>query len=290
MKHVINHHVVLSQVPEGPLVPWLKGFAEDLNRQGYARRSIGDRIRLAAGFGRWLGQEGIDPDRVNSEHPAQYLGYRAQLRAIQYGDPSTLRRFLDYLRIEAVIPAETVPACAETEVQRCVRDYVHYLGEPCGLAPATIQAYMPFVRTFLEHCFGRGQVILSNLQADDVVGFVQNMAPGMARKRAKFMTAALRSFLRYVRYRDGGAPDLVAAVPAVANWSMTSVPRAIGADQVQQLCQYRPHHRHGASRLRHYAASCATGTACERSRLSRTRRHRLAGSNVACADQGGRTQ
>ena len=235
MKHVINHQVVLSQVPEGPLAPWLEGFAESLSSQGYARSSVSRRILLAAGFSRWLGQEGIDPDCVNSGHPARYLRYRAQLRVIQYGDPSTLRRFLDYLRIEAVIPAETVPARAETEVQRCVRDYVHYLDEACGLASATIKSYMPFVRTFLEHCFGKGQVILANLQADDVVGFVQNMAPGMARKRAKLMTTALRSFLRYVRYRDGGLPDLAAAVPVVANWSMTSVPRAIPADRVQRL-------------------------------------------------------
>lgn len=49
------------------------------------------------------------------------------------------------------------------------------------------------------------------------------------------MTTALRSFLRYVCYRGEGMPDLVAAVPTVANWSMTSLPRAISAEQVSQL-------------------------------------------------------
>ena len=78
-------------------------------------------------------------------------------------------------------------------------------------------------------------MIPSNLQAADVVGFVRDRAPGMSGKRAKVMTTALRSFLRYVRFRDGGVPDLAAAVPAVANWSLTSVPRAIPADQVQRL-------------------------------------------------------
>ena len=235
MKHVINHHVVLSQVPEGPLAPWLEGFAEVLSGQGYARWSIKNKIRLAASFSRWLGQEEIDPDRVNSEHPAQYLRYRAQHLASHDGAQSTLRHFLDYLRIEAVIPADTFPARSETDVQRCVRDYEHYLREVCGLAPGSIQGYVLFARIFLEHRFGTEQVTFSNLLADDVVGFVRDMASRMTKKRAKFMTAALRSFLRYVRYREGGVPDLVAAVPAVANWSMTSVPRAIGADQVQQL-------------------------------------------------------
>ena len=49
------------------------------------------------------------------------------------------------------------------------------------------------------------------------------------------MTTALRSFLRYVRYRGEVPLDLAAAVPVVANWSMTSIPRAIPADQVRRL-------------------------------------------------------
>ncbi len=54
-------------------------------------------------------------------------------------------------------------------------------------------------------------------------------------KRAKLLTSALRSFLRYARYRGEVTLDLAAAVPVVANWSMPSIPRAIGADQVRQL-------------------------------------------------------
>jgi integrase len=45
----------------------------------------------------------------------------------------------------------------------------------------------------------------------------------------------LRSFLKYTRYRGYIRLDLAAAVPAVANWSMPSIPRAIAADQVRRL-------------------------------------------------------
>ena len=235
MKHVINHQVVLSQVPEGPLATWLEGFADAANRQGYGRWSICRRVRLAAGFSRWLEQEKIEPNHISSDHPAQYLRYRARRQRLHPGDAAALRHLIDYLRLEAVIPAETVPARRETEVQRCVLAYEQYLGEARGLAPATILNYVPFVRTFLQHRFGTGQVILSTLRAGDVVGFVQHMAPGMNKKRAKIMTTALRSFLHYVRRRGEAVVDLVAAVPVVANWSMDSVPRAISADQVHRL-------------------------------------------------------
>src|SRR5438093_1498069 len=67
------------------------------------------------------------------------------------------------------------------------------------------------------------------------VRFVQSQAPRLHPKRAKLLTTALRSFLQYVRYRGEVTLDLAGAVPVVANWSMTSLPRAIATDQVRQL-------------------------------------------------------
>jgi integrase len=49
------------------------------------------------------------------------------------------------------------------------------------------------------------------------------------------MTSALRSFFRFARYRGKVKLDLGAAVPVVPHWTMTTVPRAIPADQVRQL-------------------------------------------------------
>jgi site-specific recombinase XerD len=104
-----------------------------------------------------------------------------------------------------------------------------------ALARPTIINYVPFIRSFLEDRFGHGRVTLSRLCAGDVVGFVQRQAPRLHLKRAKLMTTALRSFLRYARYLGEVRLDLAAAVPVVANWSMSSIPRGISAEQVRQL-------------------------------------------------------
>jgi site-specific recombinase XerC len=94
---------------------------------------------------------------------------------------------------------------------------------------------VPFTRGFLADRFGKGRVTLSQLCAGDVVRFVQRQAPRLHVKRAKQLTTALRSFLHYARYRGDIALDLAAAVPTVANWSMSSIPRAIPAGAVRQL-------------------------------------------------------
>ena len=80
-----------------------------------------------------------------------------------------------------------------------------------------------------------GPVTLSRLCASDVVRFVQRQAPRLHTKTAKLMTTALRSFLQYARYLGEVTLDLAAAVPIVANWSMTSIPRAISTEHVRQL-------------------------------------------------------
>jgi site-specific recombinase XerD len=64
---------------------------------------------------------------------------------------------------------------------------------------------------------------------------VQCRAQRLHLGRAKILVSALRSFLRYARYRGDIRSDLVAAVPSVANWSMASIPRGIAPDQVRQL-------------------------------------------------------
>ncbi|HLE37782.1 MAG TPA: site-specific integrase, partial [Candidatus Acidoferrales bacterium] len=46
-------------------------------------------------------------------------------------------------------------------------------------------------------------------------------------------TTALRSFLRFARYRGDIDKDLAACVPAVANWKLSTIPRAIPSSQVE---------------------------------------------------------
>ncbi len=235
MKCVINKQVVLSRPPEGPLAAHMLLFAKSVSEQGYSLGSLGKHVRIAACFSRWLKQKGIGVRSICSDHPVRYLRYRARHVQLWPGDAAALGHLIDFLRREGVIPAEKISARRLTSVERYAEGYEQYLREARALATATIVNYVPFIREFLEDCFGRGRVRLSRLCAGDVVRFVQRLATRLHLKRAKLMTTALRSFLRYARYCGEVTLDLAAAVPVVANWSMTSIPRAIAVDQVRQL-------------------------------------------------------
>jgi site-specific recombinase XerD len=213
----------------------MDSFAKWASEQGYALCSLRRQVLIAACFSRWLGQNGVRLRSVSSEHAAQYLRYRARRVRPQQGDAAALRYLIEFLSRGGVIPAEKIPVPRPTAVERCAQAFEHYLREDRALATATIINYVPFIRSFLEGRFGNGTVKLSGLCAGDVARFVQRQAARLHLKRAKLLTTALRSFLQYARYRGEVTVDLAAAVPVVANWSMTSLPRAIATDQVRQL-------------------------------------------------------
>lgn len=235
MKCFIDKQVVLLRAPEGPVAEHIRPFAASLRERGYTLASIHRQVLLATCFCLWLKRKQVALRSITSDHPPQYLRYRARKLRRREGDAAALSRLLAFLRCERVIPTEKISSRPPTPAERCTQMYEHHLRDARGLAKATIINYVPFIRGFLADSFGHGPVILSHLSACDVMKFVKRQAPRLRPKRAKLLTSALRSFLQYVRYLGKAKTDLAAAVPAVANWSMSSIPRAIAADQVRQL-------------------------------------------------------
>ena len=235
MRFIIDDKIVLSQPLDGPLAAQIAAFAKWGKEQGYARRSRYRQVLLAACFSRWLGQQAISVRDVSSQHQTRYLRSRARRVQIHRGDAAALRQFVEFLRHQGVVIIENISPRHLTPIERTVQMFERYLRNERMLAEPTIINYLPFVRRFLADRFGDGPVMLARLRTGDVVRFIQRQAPRLHLKRAKLLITALRSFLNYARYRGDIALDLAAAVPPVANWRMTSIPRAIPADVVRHL-------------------------------------------------------
>jgi integrase/recombinase XerD len=235
MRNIIIEGVVLSRPLEGPLAAYIGSFAQWRDQQGYRLYSIHRQVLIAARFSQWLGQENVRLRTVSFEHAERYLRWRRRRERLRRGDVAALKRFVEFLVREGVIPPAKITPVRPTGFERCTRDYERYLREERVLAAATILNYVPFVRAFLKDRFGNGPVALSRLSPRDVIRFVQRQARRLRPKRTKLLTSALRSFLQYGRYRGEVTVDLASAVPIVPNWSLTQLPRAIEPGQVRQL-------------------------------------------------------
>jgi site-specific recombinase XerD len=114
-------------------------------------------------------------------------------------------------------------------------EFLRYLLQERGLSKATLQYYVPFIDQFLSERFRNKPVNLSTLRAGDVIGFVQRHVHRFSPGRAKLLVTALRSFCRYLRHHGEIAVDLAACVPAVPNWSKSTLPRFLPPGTVQRV-------------------------------------------------------
>ena len=234
MDRLFKDSLTLLRMREGPLGDYVDLLAGQLHQQGYALDTARLWIRLVADFSRWLKRRGIDVGRIAPDEVGRYLKCRARHHRRRPMDAVYLKRFLDVLRRENILAEEDV--LIETGAgEQLAAKFGLYLRQERALCDSTVAWHLYFAKQFLIDRFGRGPICVAELCATDVVGFVQRYAAHLHRQRARAMTIALRSFLRYLRYCGNISADLAACVPAVPNWSMTSVPRSLEPGQVQQI-------------------------------------------------------
>jgi integrase/recombinase XerD len=235
MRYAVSNQIVLSRPPEGPIASHIASFASALSKQGFCLRWLRYQVRLVVTFSRWLKQRHIELRSVCDDHVIRYLRYRSRHLQPRLGAAPALKRLLDFLRHDGLVPVEKKLPPRLTPAARWVKGYEGYLRETRGLAEGTIRIHVPLIHDFLSDRFANGQIVPSQLCARDVITFVQLKVSCRRPQYAKRVTFVLRSFFRYLRYRGDITLDLSAAVPAVANWSMTAIPRAIPADQARTL-------------------------------------------------------
>lgn len=229
MKQVFRAHRLCKQ--DSPLGPFIDSYAAEMRGEGYAQQTSEVQIRLVADFGHWLARRRMQAQEITAELFQPYLRARARRRRPTRNDRSALHRLLDLLVRQEVVAAPVLPVT--TPAERLRSEFRLYMQQERALASTTQACYLTFVSEFLTERFGAGSVDLSGLCAADVTGFVRRRAVTIQSKRVQLMTTALRSFLRFARYRGDIDKDLAACVPAVANWKLSTIPRALPPDQVE---------------------------------------------------------
>ena len=101
-----------------------------------------------------------------------------------------------------------------------------------GATPATCRGYTFFVGEFLRATFGTSRLRFLEMSADDVISFVADRAARSSSETAKLATTALRSFFQYLQMQGGCPEHLVDAIPIVAFWKRSRLPKILDDEQL----------------------------------------------------------
>jgi site-specific recombinase XerD len=124
-----------------------------------------------------------------------------------------------------------------------------WLDRERGLSPVSVCCYSKQAKYFLAAVGGPGAV--SGLDAGKVTAFMVDYSKDRNGWSAKAMVTSLRAFLRFAHATGRTAVPLAGAVPAVASWRLSALPRGLSQAEIGRLlagCD-----RETAAGLRDYA-------------------------------------
>jgi site-specific recombinase XerD len=215
------------------LEPYVAGFAEVLLGQGYARGSAEQYLCFVAHLDRWMQAEGVAPTGLSRSVVQRFLAARRSAGYRQYLSMQAVTPLRDYL---TSVGAGPVGECvAPDPVEELLDRYRRYLLVERGLTVGTVRGYVDCVRPFVATRLRGGVLDLVGINAAAVNGFVVASCAGRAVGSAKLIVCSLRSVLRWLHVSGQLPVPLAAAVPPVAGWRLSSLPKGLTPAEVDRL-------------------------------------------------------
>ncbi len=221
-------------VMSGPLALSESLLRAELAHLGYAAPSVREAVRMLARLSGWMAQRDMAAADLTSAAVEAFVAARREVCRSEPGARRSLTAVLRVLRGAGVAPDRAVPTV--TAVEALLADYRAYLVGERGLAAESVRCYGAQARTVLTQLPAPLDVALARLDAAAVTAWVvRESATAGSVWSAKARVTAMRSLLRYLHVAGYLATPLVAAVPAVAGWRLSALPRSLAREQVAAL-------------------------------------------------------
>jgi integrase/recombinase XerC len=225
---------------KGLLAPYVDAFKQYLTARGYAATTIANCVRSVAHFAQWAHGRRLRVQRVDEAAVAEFLG--KHLRCCRctgpvQRDPRGLRAALGHLLV--VLRAQRViasPAVSSTPVDQELRRYDAHMDHVRGLAPKTRDMALRIARRLLSSRFGDGAIAIAAIKPVHVRRFFARQAKLHSNPASVgSVVAALRGYFRYRASLGDAVHGLIGAVAYPANWQLSSLPKTLTAEEVEQL-------------------------------------------------------
>ena len=219
---------------DSPLASHLVPFATSLVENGYVKSTVQSKLNLLASLGQWLERRRLSITDFDEQFAEKFIAYKRRKGRVHRGNRETLLQFLDHLRKRGVIAGPT-PTCDGSPLAAILARYERHLRSERGLAAATVINYLPCIRKFLIERFREKPLVIGEVSSSDVSDFILRKAPTMSPRRAQLVTAAFRSFFRFLFQEGELQVNLALSVPSVADRRLSTIPKYLSPDQVERV-------------------------------------------------------
>lgn len=227
----------LARLRAGLSGPYIDGFADALEQDGYSQGSAVRYLRAAAHLGHFLQGNGstladIGGGTLEAFHrhlPRCHCPFSNGGRAnhhVFFG----VKCFRAYLFRRGICQNDPVPQIENLE-PALVASFREWFQRHRGAAEPTLRQY----------CRGAAELLntlgedLSQWNAQQIRRFLLDRANHCGHSTVEKLITAMRAFLRYLSFRGLCRIDLDQAVPALAHWRLASLPQCLKSEEVARL-------------------------------------------------------
>ena len=229
----------LKRVLSTPAGPYLSSLAEELHRQGFSYWILRGRLKGAAHFSDWnRRQEGL----IEHLHEDMFGRFEIHLRACRCPAPLRLskhqeetalagaRALIEHLRRRGIIKSPP-PLTKEAEPPALLSGFCYWMRCQRGTQEKTLHAYGRVIKDALHDLGGDP----SRFHAEAIRTFILSRTKGKSRSNAKEVTSVTRMFLRYLIAEGKCRAGMDDAVPTIAMWRLSALPRYLPAADIERV-------------------------------------------------------
>ena len=213
---------------DGQLTHLVTPFIEALRAQRYAERTVVSYVNALSHFSFWLKGEGLNDSSINSATVECFLRRHLPVchcpspcRAVGSDIPAALRHLLSLIPQKPCSPATDDPIAVELE------RVGSFLSDVCGVAPVTRDCRIKHVGAFLGQVFGTQAPITAQISGDQLESFITGLSSRLRPISLRAVCNSMRSYFRYRALLGESTAALSAALPRIADWRRSSLPKAL---------------------------------------------------------------
>jgi integrase/recombinase XerD len=218
----------------GGAARYLEGFATEMASVGYAPLTIGGYLDSTIHFSEWLQARGLSLTDVDEKIVKAFGAHRCKCPG-RRSHPSVsgayvarVERFVRYLGQQGVIRSTVNSA---PEAPSCLIAFREWLLQHRGLAPMTVDRHEQLMKQMLPALGAdAGQYTAATVKTA-VLDQIRGRRPAYA----KTFVGALRIYLRFLATIGACQPGLDHALPTVAEWKLSALPRYLDSGQAAGL-------------------------------------------------------
>jgi site-specific recombinase XerD len=234
IENFFEHPYTLRFLRAGTTGPHIEAFAAALVASQYSRNAGRAALRGVAHLGHWMEANGLALASLDETMLSSFFDHIPTCHCVRRHKGqlpycvAAGRQFLAWGRANGIV-ATAPPA---PDVPRLIEEYEAWMRHHRNVAPITLKDVhrRPLCR-FLEYVGDDP----AKFDAKGIRGFVLAEAQRISPRAAKSSATALRQLLRFLSVMDRCRPELVDAVPTIANWRLSTLPTFISPAEIDRI-------------------------------------------------------